>query len=74
MLFALGHIHERRQITIRIEAQMQFDRPLGLTETGSREHRKAELYRCGVKKIDFTMTPMLGGMNLEMVPRMRTTG
>jgi hypothetical protein len=30
MLFALGHIHERRQITIRIEAQMQFDRPLVL--------------------------------------------
>lgn len=61
------HIHhlplrdhgKRRKVPIMVQKQMQFDGPLGPSETGPVEHRQAEIDRGGVEADQLLLEPEL---------------
>ena len=55
MEFSFCHIHEHREVTISIEAEMQFDGSLGFSKSGPWEDAETEVDDCCIEQIDFAI-------------------
>ena len=63
MNFTGCHVHESRQVTIGIKAEMEFDGTFGLPERGPGEDGKTKIDGSSVKQIQlaFEFEPVLRG-------------
>ena len=66
MLLALGHIHEDREVAVGIQADMQLDGSLFLSEFGPGKGGEAKIDHRGVKQVElpFERESMFGSHQL----------